>query len=194
VGPTFVYGPFVPNFHHMIPEPEPTHTSFSTNFRIYAFLNPRATEWIPGPAFVDVRDVAKAHILALTSKSSSELGPDGAKKKRFILVAPDSASIRSGLTILKEKRGSVVEGRLADIDTVQDVPPLVEGLKYYREELGETVGFKEEMYKKWEETVVDAVDSILEIENIWMEKGFNIGDKAGADILLPGEKRGVVNL
>jgi nucleoside-diphosphate-sugar epimerase len=178
----------------MIPEPEPTYTSFSTNFRIYAFLKRRATEWIRRRTFVDVRDVAKAHILALTSKPSSELGPGGARRKRFVLVAPDSASIRSGLTILKEKRGSVVEGRLADIDTVQDVPPREEGLRYYREELGEIVGFKEEMYKKWEETIVDAVDSILEIENIWKEKGFKIGDKAGADIVLPGRKRSVVTV
>ena len=151
-------------------------------------------EWILTQAFVDVRDVAKAHILALTSKSSSELGPDGAKKKRFMLIAPESASIRSGLAILKEKRGSAVEGRLADIDTIQDIPPREKGLKYYREELGEIVGFKGEMYKKWEETIVDAVDSILEIENIWKEKGFKVGDKAGIDIVLPGEKKSVVNL
>jgi nucleoside-diphosphate-sugar epimerase len=194
VGPIFVYGPFVPNFHHLIPEPEPIHPTFSTNSRIYAFLNPRATELILTQAFVDVRDVANAHVLALTSKPSSELGTDGAKKKRFILIAPESASIRSGLTILKEKRGSVVDGRLADIDTIQDVPPREEGLKYYREELGEIVGFKEGMYRKWEETIVDAADSILEIENIWKEKGFKIGDKAGVDIVLPGGKRSVVTV
>ncbi|KAF8879115.1 hypothetical protein BD779DRAFT_1789028 [Infundibulicybe gibba] len=72
--PGFVFGPFSPNY------PLPTAETLGTNGLIYALMTGGHPPGIP-PFFVDVRDVAKGHVLALNQPRKP------LEEKRYIVNA-----------------------------------------------------------------------------------------------------------
>jgi hypothetical protein len=38
----------------------------------------------------------------------------------------------------------------------------------------EVIGFKEDEFKKWEETLLDTVDALVELEKEWKAKGYEV--------------------
>ncbi|KAF8055425.1 hypothetical protein FPV67DRAFT_830766 [Lyophyllum atratum] len=74
INPPFLYGPFAQNFT----QPNPNYYALSTNLYIYRFLKP-SSNFPMFLAYADIRDVAEAHVRALTSPPSSSVG-----RKRII--------------------------------------------------------------------------------------------------------------
>nr|GAT45246.1 predicted protein [Mycena chlorophos] len=86
LNPTFFFGPFTPNFP--IPA-EPKNNNFSTNNILYNVLF-RDGQYIPiATRYIDVRDVAAAHIAALSSPPTSQVG-----RKRMIISSPSAWSVK----------------------------------------------------------------------------------------------------
>lgn len=164
MAPGWIFGPFAPGFDSIIPKPDPTLNSFSTNGFIYALLNPENTHYISKPGIVDVRDVARAHIAALDSTHSS-IG-----HKRYLVVSPHTASFSDALKFIGNERPEL-RSRLADPSKApsftSETPMVSEGLE-------RVVGFHRDSYKSWKETILDTVDTLVALENSWKEKGYDV--------------------
>ncbi|KAF8996054.1 hypothetical protein BDQ17DRAFT_1365024 [Cyathus striatus] len=78
--PGIVIGPYAPHF------PPPAKSNMGTNIHIYELINGNAPP-ASIPFIVDVRDVAKAHVLAL------ELPRAAPEEKRFLLNVVDPATL-----------------------------------------------------------------------------------------------------
>lgn len=116
---------------------------------------------VPQPAAaitVDVRDVARAHILALTAPLASEVGP-----KRLIVAGPSMTWIDSVAHLRKVM--PELEHRLPKIaDGAAERDPLpVMSFDVSRTE--EVLGLGE--YIDWRKTAEDTAKCILEIEKSW---------------------------
>lgn len=160
--PPYFYGPFADGFSM----PTPSYYAMSTNLYIYRLL--KNTGPFPESAtYVDVRDVAKAHVLALKAPLSSG---SGIGKKRFILSSVYPFEYRQFLSLIKEKRPEL-SGRLTS-SIVPDVENLL--IPFDIERIEKVLGFKKEEYKTFEDTMLDAVDSILALEKEWVKKGYTI--------------------
>ncbi|KAK0203487.1 hypothetical protein DFS33DRAFT_1225952, partial [Desarmillaria ectypa] len=97
IGPSYNYGPFAPGSEHLISEPD--LSAFSTNENIYALLRPGNTKFPGAPGAIDIRDAARAYVLALTSRPSAEVG-----RKRFAIVSPCWFLYRDALEIISKER------------------------------------------------------------------------------------------
>lgn len=169
VSPCWIFGPFAPGFEHIIPVPD--FKSFSTNSYIHALLRPDNAYYPLGPGIVDVRDVAKAHVLALDSAPSSDVG-----HKRYLVVSPHEASYSAFIKVIAENRPEL-RGRLADAGTA---PSFTFPTDLERKGLEDVIGFKTGQYTSWTDTVLDTVDSIIALENLWKEKGYEIVQPEGS--------------
>ncbi|KAF8154863.1 hypothetical protein B0H34DRAFT_540865 [Crassisporium funariophilum] len=159
--PGYAIGPYPKTF------PLPTSQStLGTNDYLYGILNngqpPIAPNWI-----VDVRDVAKGHILTLLASlppisSTSSKCEEG---RRFIINGC-TYTWKDAAVHLKKVRGDALEGRLVDLDKVPALPGVLSGLDCRRSR--EVLGFGE--YLEVERTVEDAADELLGLEKIWAAK------------------------
>lgn len=102
VAPIYVYGPFPPGFEKVIPEGDDNLLAKGTGHRLPMF-----------PGYVDVRDVACAHVLALNSRPTSEVG-----HKRLALVSPHDSSWVDAIAHLANERPELKD-RLLD---TTDIP------------------------------------------------------------------------
>ncbi|KAK0470373.1 uncharacterized protein EV420DRAFT_1634795 [Desarmillaria tabescens] len=164
VGPPFNYGPFAPGFEHLLPEPD--LSALSTNSTIYSFLRPDTTAFPMAPGAIDVRDTARAHVLALESPPSSKIG-----RKRVAIVCPHECSYKAAIETIAREHPELKE-RLADARRAPEWPSNTLPLDWKR--IDEVIGMKPESFIPWEKTVLDSVDSLLRIEKIWKEKGFKV--------------------
>jgi len=153
VNPTYMYGPFVPGFYIK----KGDIGGLATNgFLLDSVLSGKKLEplqkW-PAPFPVDVRDVAKAHILAL--KSTAKFS--GHKR---ILVSGPVFNWKDAVLHLAKTRPEL-KGRLNDVSEVLDHPAAT----FDNSRAREILGFGERI--DWKKTVDDAVDSLLEVEKAW---------------------------
>ena len=88
-----MYGPFA---HKFLPLPKPEHEPLSTTLMIYNLLFSTG-DYMPLPDYVDFRDVARAHVGALSNKS------DKNNKKRVVFASPHALTIKQVLEIIKKK-------------------------------------------------------------------------------------------
>ncbi|KAK0449771.1 uncharacterized protein EV420DRAFT_1646768 [Desarmillaria tabescens] len=152
LGPGLTFGPFPPGFEQLLPEPN--YKSLSSNAYLYALLRPDNVHF---PVYlqngaIDVRDVARAHLLALESPP--------ARRKRFAIVSPHQSSYKTALEILARERPAL-KYRLADQRRLQA-------------KIEKSIGLKTDSYIPWAQTVLETVDSLLAIENHWKAKGFHV--------------------
>jgi len=110
------------------------------------------TPFQPPPWFVDVRDIAKAHVLAL------EQPPAALEQKRFLVnagiytwkeAAAHLSAVRPEIKTLPVEELPSLPATPTELDTTRSVKVL--GM----------------VYIKPEKTVVDAVDSIIEVQKSW---------------------------
>ncbi|KAF8918423.1 hypothetical protein CPB85DRAFT_1282023 [Mucidula mucida] len=155
IGPDFTYGPFAPGFEHFtVSDSGPIYEALSTN------VVPDA--WGAN----DVRDTARAHVLALDSPPASQVG-----HKRFPIVAPDDCSYRLAVeTIAKER--PLLKDRLVDVSKVPAWPVHTKATD--RQRIEEVIGLQVTSYTPWRQTILDTVDSLVTLENYWTAKGFKI--------------------
>ncbi|SJK98706.1 uncharacterized protein ARMOST_01975 [Armillaria ostoyae] len=152
VGPAYNFGSFAPGFEYLIPEPD--LSALSTNESIYALLRPDNTEFPDAPGAIDVRDAARAHVLALQSPPSSDVGRK-----------------RDALAIIAKERPELKD-RLVDVAVAPEWPSYTLPVEWQRIE--DVLGLKADSFIPWEKTVLDAVDSLVRIEGLWKEKGFKV--------------------
>ncbi|PBK90182.1 NAD(P)-binding protein [Armillaria gallica] len=89
------HGRFAPGFERLIAQP--SVELLSTDKYIYALLNPDNTSFPKAPSAV--RDVARAHVLALQSRATTEVG-----RKRFAVVSPYESSFQEAIAIIRRER------------------------------------------------------------------------------------------
>lgn len=160
VNPPFFYGPFAEGFTL------PTHdySALSTNTHIYEWLTPEGT-FPPYPFYIDVRDIAKAHILALSSAPSSKVG-----RKRVIIASIHELDHAKIIEMIKEKRPE-----LKDRVTKGTAPQFeLKRLPFDTKRLEDVVGFKEADFTPLEDTIFAAIDSLLTLEKQWAADGYEI--------------------
>ncbi|KAF5372591.1 hypothetical protein D9758_005160 [Tetrapyrgos nigripes] len=165
--PPFIYGPVPPGFEEFLPEPSSV-PALSSNGHVYGLLEGDKSQ-IPGiPGYVDIRDVARAHILALNSIPQSAVS-DG-KLKRLAIASPVENDWREALKYIAKERPHLKDR----LTSPKKVPVFEEhdrlnGIDFGR--LEEVLGLKKDEFKTWKETVLDAVDSFEKIEEGWKSRG-----------------------
>lgn len=168
--PPIIYGPSAPGF----PVKKDQLWSLSTNAIFYQTILQQPGKklggsQIPSPITVDVREVALAHILALTAPPASEVGRKrlivGGENQNFTwkqavehlaLVRPELKERLPDATVEHVRVGSILDNSRA------------------REVLGlESID--------WRKTVEDAADSLMALEKSWATEP----EVAGVPISLP---------
>ena len=150
--PGFIFGPFGQGQVYDSP-------ASGTNMFIYALINGERGRPVSGfdptqrgpPMNVDVRDVARAHVLAL--KLSPRETP-----KRFVLSTSTFTWVEA-VELLAEKRPELKD-RLPVI--TGDEPPLGPVAKLDTSKTESVLGMKD--FVKWQDTILDTIDDILRIE------------------------------
>jgi nucleoside-diphosphate-sugar epimerase len=140
--PALIFGPPI----------QPVKSVANLNFSVsllYSLFNGQNTTIpaTPFPSYIDVRDLADAHVKALTT--------EGAKNKRF-LIGGKLFGMEKVVEVLKGIKA--LEGRLPAANAEAEVLPEA---KIGAEEGNEVLGMK---FRSFEETIGDTVERILEIE------------------------------
>ena len=164
VHPAYVYGPLVPGTKIA----KNDFGSLSTVAYFWQAVLPEGGSAVTikrdkhpvAPFNVDVRDVARAHVLALTAPLTSEVG-----RKRIIVAGPSMpwidavVHLKKAMPELGDRLPTVAEGAAEE-------PPLpaLSGSMNRAEKL---LGMKPEEMVDWKKTAEDTVKCILEVEQQW---------------------------
>ncbi|KAJ6535066.1 hypothetical protein B0H19DRAFT_1184847 [Mycena capillaripes] len=132
-----------------------------------AHLQPTLPGWRlpPRTRYIDVRDVAQAHIRALNSPPTAEVG-----RKRVILSSPYGWSFQKTLDFIKEQRPVLKERLITATPQAQpfDVLPMDFG------RVEKVLGMKVSDFRTVEETTLDTVDALVQVEEQWRSAGHPI--------------------
>jgi len=162
--PPFLYGPLAPTFIETLPKGD--FAALSTALQIYQFLTPTGV-YPQSAGQADVRDVARVHVLALSAPATSEVG-----RKRIIFGSPHGFDFIKIRELIKEKRPELKD-RLINEDT--EVPKLPrDRIPVDFGRVKEVLGVEQEELRTIEETMLDTVDSLLELEKKWRGEGVEI--------------------
>ncbi|KAJ6454116.1 hypothetical protein C8R45DRAFT_882125 [Mycena sanguinolenta] len=157
LNPTFFYGPFTAHF----PVAPLDFGALSTDVMIYNLLFKEGVfPYIT--RYIDVRDVAQAHVRALNSRPTAEVG-----RKRIVFSAPYGWPFEQILDLIAEKRPAL-KGRLI-LGTPQEEPFHILPMDFARVE--EVLGMKKSDFHSIEETMLDTVDALIEMEEQWRSTG-----------------------
>jgi len=143
--PPVVIGPFVPNF----PLTKEGGRPLGTLDYLHPILSNKYPDSVHG-YLVDVRDVAKAHILSLSAPPAKD------QDKRFLVLGKHFTwkevgdVIRRGRPELASRLPGTDDTHVAQFDAPLDTS-LTE----------ELLGFSADVYTPWEQTVLDSIDQIL---------------------------------
>ncbi|KAJ7616178.1 hypothetical protein DFH06DRAFT_1239342 [Mycena polygramma] len=159
LNPPYFYGPFTPYF----PLPTPDFSAMSTDTVFYKSI---FTGTFPSMTHhIDVRDVAQAHVRALNSRPTAEVG-----RKRVVISSPTGWSFKSTIEYIAEKRPALKE-RLTTV-----TPPTMASdampMDFARVE--KVLGMTVSDFHTVEETTLDTVDALVQVENQWRSAGHTI--------------------
>lgn len=160
VNPPFLYGPFAEGFTL----PTPNYYALSTNLYIYRLLTPAGT-FPTSPAHADVRDVATAHVLALTSPPASSVS-----RKRILFASPYGFNFKAVVDLIREKRPELKD-RLIKA-SAPEFP--VDKLPIDFGRIEQVLGFGKDDFSAVEDTMLSAVDGLLTIERQWASQGHEV--------------------
>lgn len=162
VNPTFVYGPFAPGTKIQKGDIKALSTAAFFYQAVLPSGGPANTidrvPQAPPPLTVDVRDVARAHILALRAPPSAQVG-----RKRLIVSGPSMSwldavlHLRGALPELKARLPAVAEG-------AEEKAPL-KTMRVDVSRAAGVLGLTE--YVDWRRTAEDTAKSLLEVEKSW---------------------------
>ncbi|KAF7968259.1 hypothetical protein HWV62_31095 [Athelia sp. TMB] len=157
--PPFLYGPFVPGYNI----PKPDYLALSTTLNIYRLITPSNGRFPSSPGYIDVRDVARAHVGALTSPPPSMVG-----RKRVVISSPHGLSYKSALELIRDERPGLRDRLLNPVYAP----------KFARDYLpvdlnraAVLTGVKVDSYIPWQQTILETVDDLLKFELDWVSKG-----------------------
>ncbi|KAJ3773957.1 hypothetical protein FB446DRAFT_771459 [Lentinula raphanica] len=171
IDPTYIWGPFVPNYKYIVNSPK-QYPAESTNYFVHFLLRPENEVFACYHGWVDVRNIADAHVNAVHNTSIDELEP---RDRRFVLGAPEEHNWQKAIEHVKQVRPEIA-ARLCDSKKAPVWPMQVTDLDRNEKYLG----VKKDSYHSFNDAIVDAVDTILDIEKYWKEEGIQ-------DISLPNE-------
>ncbi|THU85953.1 NAD(P)-binding protein [Dendrothele bispora CBS 962.96] len=160
ISPGHLFGPFAPGFEKLLVT-QPDYGNMSTNGYIAAMMDANNTLWPPSAGIVDVRDAARAHINALSAPP--------APRKRFLLVTPENCSWRDAIDFIYEERPHLRD-RLCNSNSAPKHRSLATVADHKRVE--NALSMSLDSYITWKQTVLDSVDAITAIEEVWASKGF----------------------
>lgn len=152
VNPPFLFGPLVQHF------PTPSADGLGTDGFFYAVLSGAAPPLGP-PAYIDVRDAARAHVLAL------RLPPQTPKQNKRFLVSAGDMVFKEVTEHLAATRPELKD-RLPSLDKFGGWPGPLSKIDTTR---ARTV-LALEPYISWKDTVRDTVDTLLAAEKTWKAK------------------------
>lgn len=159
IHPSYIYGPFGPGQVYDAP-------ATGTNQYVYALIAGAPGRPVNGydlvagsvPMSVDVRDVARAHVLALKL-------PPSETPKRFIL-STNTFTWTDAVALLTEKRPELKD-RLPVVTGKE--PPFGPFVTLDTSKTESVLGMKN--FIKWQDTVLDTVDDQLRVEKeLWRAK------------------------
>ncbi|TFK80680.1 NAD-P-binding protein [Polyporus arcularius HHB13444] len=158
INPPFVYGPPVPGIYSGT-----DYTSLGTNLLLYQLIAGAPGRPLPvqlPPYCCHVRDAARAHILALDVPKVAA-GAD-VELKRFVVAGPGEILNDWAVKTLLARRPALKD-RLPTLEGAPELPGKLSTVDTTRAR--EVLGLKE--YKGAEETLLETVDALLEIEKAW---------------------------
>ncbi|KAF8914967.1 hypothetical protein CPB85DRAFT_1433439 [Mucidula mucida] len=164
LGPSWIFGPVAPQFIEVVPEPD--YAALATALYVYQLLRKDNKVYVDGPGAIDVRDAARLHVAALASPHTED-------RKRYLVASPYSSSWKRALELIAKERPEL-DSRLADPSGAPDLPESETIIKVDREEQERVLGITRDTYVTWERTILDNVDSVLEIERRWQAAGFEV--------------------
>ena len=152
--PGYIYGPLGHGQVYHSP-------SSGTNRFVYALIDGERGRPVNGfdrtvrgpPMNVDVRDVAKAHVLAL------KLGPSPQETPKRFILSTSTFTWQEAAKLLAEKRPELKD-RLPVI--TGNEPPLGPLATLDTSKTESVLGMRD--YVKWEDTILDTVDDLLRVE------------------------------
>lgn len=155
IHPSYIYGPLGRGQVYNSP-------GSGTNRFVYALIDGAPDRPIAGyeptvrgpPVNIDVRDVARAHVLALKNSASSP--SDG--PKRFV-VSSSRFTWKEAVELLAEARPEL-KGRLPVITGKEPTIGPFASLDVSATEAG--LGLKN--YIRWQDTILDTIDDMLRVE------------------------------
>ncbi|KAL0956628.1 hypothetical protein HGRIS_002763 [Hohenbuehelia grisea] len=155
INPVFLYGPF-----SKTQEAPADSTAMATNAFFYHMLY--LTGGVPSAAaHVDVRDAARAHVLALKTLPTEP----GSIRKRFPISSPNPLRWRDVVQLIRNQRPGLAE-RLTKVDvSAADSGPARLIVEFDR--LESILGFRQNEFRSLEDTVLAAVDGVVEAEKRW---------------------------
>lgn len=112
-----------------------------------------------GPSTVDVRDVAEALVLSLTAPPSSKVG------RKRILMSGEWFGSKKAVDYIAEVRPEL-KGRLSEAAKAS-APDRESNVDVSRAK--EVLGIE---FTDWRKTLIDAVDSLLALEEEWASQGW----------------------
>ncbi|KAF7976832.1 hypothetical protein HWV62_5522 [Athelia sp. TMB] len=161
VCPPFMYGPLALGFS----APVPDYGALSTDLNVFRLLKPDGI--FPSfSSYVDVRDVARAHVAALEAQPQSILG-----RKRIVMSSPHGLDLKAALEMIARERPEL-ENRLVDLAKMPKYDSNIIPVDLSR--VDEVLGISPESYFSWESTILDTVDSLIALEKEWKSKGFSV--------------------
>ena len=151
VCPTLFIGPFAPE---QIIKPGETST-ISTAVSTYNFINPNVTLPTESLGYIDVRDVATALVAATRVKGQHRL-PFSGEFFDHTEAFPYIASVRPEL-----------KDRLAKATSTGQTRPAIDAAPVLK-----VLGIP--ALTPWKQSVLDAVDAIVQLEKEWIAAGVNV--------------------
>ncbi|KAJ6517143.1 hypothetical protein DFH09DRAFT_1195522 [Mycena vulgaris] len=160
LNPPFFYGPFTPHF----PIPTPEFGVISTDLMVYNYLFPDGV-FPSATVYIDVRDVAQAHVRALSSRPTAEVG-----RKRLVIASPHGWPFKQTIDFIAEQRPALKSRLITATPASQHFNAIP--LDFGRVE--QVIGMKIKDFHTVEETILDTIDALVEVEGQWQSAGFVI--------------------
>ncbi|THH28736.1 hypothetical protein EUX98_g5432 [Antrodiella citrinella] len=164
INPPFSFGPFAPG--HRSPYEGTTFNpqTLSTTNMLWGLIKPSGAHPF-APLFMDVRDVARAFVAALKAPPASKVG------RKRILISGNWRQLSDIAELVATKRPELASRIPASqkADLPVKVKQIVDN-KRAKEVLGLEI-------TPWETTILDTIDSLVDLEKYWKARGVDITAK-----------------
>ncbi|KAJ7127876.1 hypothetical protein C8R44DRAFT_733286 [Mycena epipterygia] len=157
LNPPFFYGPFTSHF----PIPSPDFNALSTNVIFYNYLFPDGV-FGSSTRYIDIRDVAQAHVRALDSPPTAEVG-----RKRIIVGSPYGWPFHKTVDFIAAQRPTLKDRLITATPEVKSLNVLP--LNFGRIE--QVLGMKIADFHTTEQTTLDTIDALVKVEDLWRSAG-----------------------
>ncbi|KAJ7573658.1 hypothetical protein C8J56DRAFT_981825 [Mycena floridula] len=159
--PTLVLGPLSDVLSRL---PSPDFKALVTDNVILNLIIPDGT--LPWNNFyVDIRDIAKAHVLSLESPPTSLVG-----RKRLVISSPHGITWEWALQYIEEMRPELKDR----LNKNQPPPGTPDRLPTDFNRIEEVIGMKKEDFHTVEETLLDSLDSLMRLLDNWKKDGVEV--------------------